>query len=67
MMPIGPAPAMSTDEPGTMRALRTAAMPTDSGSRSAPASNDTESGRTCANSASMVTNSAKAPSTGGVA
>jgi hypothetical protein len=67
MIPIGPAPAMSTEEPGTMPALRTAAIPTDSGSSRAPASNETESGRTWANSASIVTNSAKAPSTGGVA
>lgn len=67
MTPIGPAPAMRTLDPGTIPALRAAAMPTDRGSSRAPASNDTVSGRVCANSASIVTYSANAPSTGGVA
>ena len=49
------------------RALRHAQMPTDSGSMSAPASSDMPSGSAKAKSSWIVTKSANAPSTGGVA
>jgi hypothetical protein len=65
--PIGPAPAISTRDPGTIRALRLAQMPTESGSRSAAASSEIESGTGCANCVWIVTYSWKAPSIGGVA
>ena len=54
-MPIGPAPVISTREPPSRPALRTAAMPTDSGSHKAAASSDTESGTRWAYPAPMVT------------
>jgi len=44
MTPIGPAPAIRTAEPGTMRAFRAAQMPTDSGSSIAAASSESASG-----------------------
>ena len=43
-MPIGPAPVTSTRDRPSTPAFRTAAMPTDSGSHSAAASSDIESG-----------------------
>ena len=54
-MPIGPAPAISTRDPPSTPALRTAAMPTDSGSHNAAASSDTLSGTGWAKAAPMVT------------
>jgi len=53
--PIGPAPAMRTEEPGTIPALRMVAIATESGSSSAAASSDMESGTGWAISAPMVT------------
>ena len=67
MMPIGPAPAISTRWPGTTRDLRSAAMPTLSGSQSAAASSEKSSGTAKANIDGAVTYSVNAPSTGGVA
>ena len=67
MMPMGPAPAMRMLEPGTIPALRMVVMATDSGSSSAAASSDIESGTLWANSVRMTAYSAKEPSIGGVA
>jgi hypothetical protein len=67
MMPIGPAPAIKMLEPGVTSALRVVVMATDSGSSSAAASFDMESGTRWANSVRMTQYSANAPSIGGVA
>ena len=65
--PTGPAPVINTPSPTPTSALRQAAIATDSGSNNAAASSLTESGTGWANADPMVTNSASAPSTGGVA
>ena len=54
-MPIGPAPVINTRAPAPNAALRTAAIPTDSGSQSAAASSLTVSGTGWAKLAPMVT------------
>lgn len=61
------APLTSTRMPGDTLAFSQACTATASGSSSAAASSEIASGIGCARSASMVTYSAKAPSTGGVA
>ena len=65
--PIGPAPAISTREPGTISALRAAQMPTESGSSRAATSSVIESRTWWANSDWIVTYWHSAPSIGGVA
>jgi hypothetical protein len=65
--PMGPAPAIRIELPGATCALRMVVTATDSGSSSAAASSDMESGTGWANSASMVTYRQNAPSIGGVA
>src|SRR3954453_10492821 len=67
MTPIGPAPAMSMDDPGTTGGWGIVAIATDSGSSSAAASSDTESGTGWAMSSSISTYRQNAPSMGGVA
>ena len=65
--PIGPAPVTSTRSPALTPAFWHAHTPTDSGSISAPSSSLSSSGSANAKSSWIGTNSANAPSTGGVA
>ena len=66
-MPIGPAPAMSTRDPGWIAALRAVAIATDSGSMRAAASSLTVSGIANAKWLWIVTCSWNAPSVPGTA
>src|SRR5699024_11498608 len=63
--PIGPAPATSTEAPALTAALRTAAIPTPSGSSRAASSSVISDGIGKAKSAGATMYSAKAPCTGG--
>ena len=65
--PIGPAPVTSTRSPALTPAFWHAQTPTESGSISAPSSSESESGSANAKSSWIGTNSANAPSIGGVA
>ena len=64
--PIGPAPAIRSEVPAAVPALRLAQMPTERGSSRAAALSLISSGTLNASAAFTVTNSDRVPSTGGV-